>query len=185
MGTLARQHLAWQSYWERPVECVRIIENMVSGNSLLVYQDEPSGLLLRLVLMLIPLASLVGAAVLWSSGETSGSLSLLTSALIIGGVLWVVIPRKYQVYEDHLRIVLGGPLGMNVGFDQIKDIDVTTRTALTMNFVTTIARHYVLIVRKHGFSIAITPKSDQTFVEHANRAMEEWARTRGIQRTPA
>lgn len=155
---------------------------MADRNSLLLYQDEPSGILLRMVLMLLPLAFLVGSAFLWSSGENEGSLSLLVTGLIMGVILWTVIPRKYQVYEDHLRIVLGGPLRMNIRFDQIKEIRVTSRTAMTMNFVTTFAKTYVIIARKNGMSIAITPKSNEAFIENANRAMDEWARTRGNQR---
>ena len=134
--------------------------------------------------MLLPAAFLVGGAYLWSSGESEASVTLVAAGLIMAGIFWVVIPRKYQVYEDHLRIVLGGPLGFNIGFDKIRDIEVTRRTAMTINFVTTFAMTYVLILRKQGMSIAITPKSNDAFVENADRAMDEWARTRGIQRSP-
>ena len=129
--------------------------------------------------MIVPVGMLIAGAYLWSTGEPAGGLVLLGEALIIGLILWLVFPRKYQVYEDHLRIVLGGPFSIKVGFDRVVAVEVTSRTAMTVNFVTRFARTYVRIARKGGLSIAITPKSYERFVENANKAIKEWARSRG------
>ena len=140
----------------------------------MLYQDKPKyGLLLRLILI-IPLAFLVGSLYLYLSGDTSGSLALLPEAFILGLIFWLVFPREYQVYEDHLRIVLGGPFSVKVGFQNIKAIRITSRTGLTVNFVTRIAKSYVEIVKKRGWSIAITPTANDSFVENTNRALEQW-----------
>jgi hypothetical protein len=148
------------------------------SRSLLLYQDKPKyGLLLRLILI-IPLAFLVGSLYLYLSGDTSGSLALLPEAFIVGLIFWLVFPREYQVYEDHLRIVLGGPFSVKVGFQNIKAIRITSRTGLTVNFVTRIAKSYVEIAKKRGWSIAITPSANDSFVENANRALEQWLKTK-------
>jgi hypothetical protein len=148
------------------------------SRSLLLYQDKPKyGLLLRLILIM-PLAFLVGSLYLYLSGDTPGSLALLTEAFIIGLIFWLVFPREYQVYEDHLRIVLGGPFSVKVGFQNIKAIRITSRTGLTVNFVTRIAKSYVEIAKKRGWSIAITPTANDSFVENANRALEQWLKTK-------
>jgi len=153
------------------------IEQLNYSTSLLLYRDKPQyGLILKFILI-IPVAFLVGSLYLYLSGEKSGSLALLPSAFISGLIFWFVFPREYQVYEDHLRIVLGGPFSVKIGFQNIKAVRITSRTGLTINFVTRIARSYVEIVRKKGLTIAITPTDNDPFVENANRALEQWLKT--------
>ena len=83
---------------------------MSFSNKILLYQDKPEyGLLLRFII-LIPLAMLVTGILLWVSGEIDGGLALLTEAILMGLIFWFVFPREYQVYEDHLRIVMGSPI---------------------------------------------------------------------------
>ena len=150
---------------------------MQYSKSILLYQDKPRyGLLLKLILI-IPAAFLVGSLYLWLSGDISGSLALLLSAFIMGLVFWFVFPREYQVYDDHLCIALGRPFSVKVRFQNVKTIRMTSRTGLTVNFVTRITKSYVEIVKKRGWSIAITPTSSDAFVENANRALEQWVRT--------
>jgi len=152
------------------------------SQNILLYQDKPEyGLLLKLILIM-PMAFLAVSVYLWSSGETSGSLALLIEAFIIGLIFWFAFPREYQVYEDHLRIVLGGSFSVKVGFHNIKTIRITSRSSFTVNFVTRITRSYVEIVKKKGLSIAITPTDNDTFVENANRALGQWLKlmSRGV-----
>ena len=148
------------------------------SRSILLYQDKPTyGLLLKLILI-IPAAFLVGSLYLYLSGDVTGSLALLPGALISGLVFWFVFPREYQVYEDHLRIVLGGPFSVKVGFQNIKAVRITNRTGLTINFVTRITKSYVEIVKKRGWNIAIIPTDNDPFVENANRSLEQWLTTK-------
>jgi hypothetical protein len=145
--------------------------------SLLLYQDEPAyGLLLKLIIVLVPAGLLVFSIYLWSSGENSGSIALFAEGIVFAIIFWVVFPRRYQVYEDHLRIVLGKPFSVKVGFEGIKAVELTSRTSLTVNFVTNLAKTYVLINKKTGLSIAITPRNNALFVENANRALKQWER---------
>jgi hypothetical protein len=144
------------------------------STNILLYQDKPRyGLLLKLILI-IPVAFLMGGLYLWLSGDISGSLALLPQGFIIGLIFWFVFPREYQVYEDHLRIALGGPFSAKVDFQNIKTVRITNRTGLTVNFVTRITKSYVEIVKKKGWSIAITPTDNDSFVENANRILEQW-----------
>jgi len=147
------------------------------SQSVLLYQDKPKyGLLLKLILI-IPMILLASSIYLWSTDDTFGSLTLLTEAFIIGLILWFVLPREYQVYENYLRIVLGGPFSVKVGFQNIETIRITSRVSFTVNFVTRITKSYVEIVIKKGMSIAITPTDDKSFVEKANLALSQWAKT--------
>jgi hypothetical protein len=147
------------------------------SQSVLLYQDKPKyGLVLKIVLI-IPVILLALSLYLWSTGDAPVSLVLLTEAVIIGLILWFVLPREYQVYENHLRIVLGGPFSVKVGFQSIEAIRITSRVSFSINFVTRITRSYVEIAIKKGMSIAITPTDDKSFVEKANQALSQWAKT--------
>jgi hypothetical protein len=162
----------------RPVQysipCVTI-SGMRLSKSLLLYQDEPAyGLPLKLIFLVVPGLLLAASIVLRAVGEVTGSLVLLIEAFTIGLIFWAVFPRKYQVYEDHLRIALGGPFSVRIGFDSIKTVSVTNSFSLTVNLTTTLARSYVKIEKKRGFDVAITPRDRDLFVENANRALNQW-----------
>jgi len=82
---------------------------------------------------------------------------LVVPGVITGLVFWFVFPREYRVYDDHLRIVLGRPFSVKVGFQDVEAVRTTSRSSLSLNFVTRITRTYVEIARKKGTSITITP----------------------------
>jgi hypothetical protein len=153
---------------------------MSYSKSLLVYQDEPAyGLLLKLVIAIIPAMFLAASIYVLSLGDTSGGSALLVEAFIVGLIFWLVFPREYQVYEDHVRIVLGGPFSVKVGFDKIETIRVTSRLSFGTNMVTRITKSHVEIVKKKGLSIAITPTANDLFVEAGNQALSQWVKTSG------
>ena len=129
------------------------------------------------LILIIPIAFLVGSLYLYLSDDVSGSLALLPGALFSGLIFWFVFPREYQVYDDHLRIALGRPFSIKVRFQNLKTIRIASQTGLTVNFVIRITKSYVEIVKKRGRNIAITPTSSDAFVENANRALEQWVRT--------
>lgn len=144
------------------------------SKSVLLYRDKPRyGLVLKLIL-LIPAVPLAGGLYLWLSGDNTDGLALLIESFIIGLIFWLVFPREYQIFEDHIRIVLGGSLSVKIGFQNVKVIRTTGRTGLTVNFVTRITRRYVEIVIKRGLGIVITPTDNENFIENANRALEQW-----------
>jgi hypothetical protein len=124
---------------------------MSYSKSLLLYQDETAyGLLLKLVIVIVPASLLAASIYLWSSGESAGGLALLAESFFIGLIFWVVFPRRYQIYEDHLRIVLGGPVAVKIGFDKIEAIGVTSRLTFSVNFVTKFTKSYVEIAKKRA-----------------------------------
>ncbi len=112
-----------------------------------------------------------------SSGETTGATVLLVETFVVGLIFWSIFPRRYQVYQDHLRIVLGGPFSVKIRFEQIKTIEVTSGLTFSVNFVTEFTKSYVEIAKKRGLSVAITPRDKDLFVENANQALSQWMKT--------
>ncbi|OGN90571.1 MAG: hypothetical protein A2158_08370 [Chloroflexi bacterium RBG_13_46_14] len=101
---------------------------------------------------------------------------MLVEVFIVGFIFWCVFPRMYQVYEDHIRIVLGGPFSVKVGFVDIKAIRITNNLILSVNFVTKLTKNYVEISKNKGLPIAITPNDFEQFLENANYALSQWKR---------
>ena len=148
------------------------------SKSVLLYQDKPTyGLLLKLIIVIVPVALLAASIYVLSLGDSSGGLALLVEVFIVGFIFWIVFPRRYQVYEDHVRIVLGGPFSVKVEFAKIEAIRITSRFVFSVNFVTRLTKSYVEIAKKSGLSIVITPRDDDLFVENANRAFNRWVKT--------
>jgi hypothetical protein len=146
-------------------------------SSLLLYQDEPPARLLRVLFLVIP-AILLFTGIRIRPTDYSAGAFLMVEGLIVGLLLQMVLPRRYEIYEDRLRIVLGGPFGVTLMFDRIRDIQVTGRTSFTVNLVTTFAMKYTLITMKKGPGFAITPKAGEDFVKRAREAMADWKGTR-------
>jgi hypothetical protein len=146
------------------------------SQSVLLHQDKPQyGLFVKLILI-IPVILLASSIYLWSTGDVVRGLVLLTEAFIMGLIFWFVFPREYQVYENHLRIVLGGSFSVKIGFQNIEAIRITSRLSFNINFVTRITGSYVEIAKKKGISIAITPTDKESFVEKANSALSQWVK---------
>ncbi len=143
-----------------------------------LYQDRPKyGLTLKLT-MALPVVLIAAGICYWSTGDATGGSGLAVPGVITGLVFWFVFPREYRVYDDHLRIVLGRPFSVKVGFQDVEAVRTTSRSSLSLNFVTRITRTYVEIARKKRTSITITPMVAESFVEEANRALGRWAATR-------
>jgi hypothetical protein len=141
---------------------------------LLYSEDALYGPVLKLIFLIIPTAFIVMSVYLWLNDAHEGSIALFVDGVFIGIIFLSILPRKYQIYDDQLRIVLGGPFSIKLGFEKITKIEVTNKTLLTANFVTAMGRNYVRIVRKKGLDIAITPKSNEEFVDRTNRALRIW-----------
>ena len=55
-----------------------------------------------------------------------------------------------------MRVVLGGPFSVKVGFHKIKAIRVTNRLTMSVNFITKLTKYSVEIAKKKRPSIAFT-----------------------------
>ncbi len=149
--------------------------------SLLLYEDKPAySTVLKVVIVLVPGLLLFNSLFFWSAGDMEAARALLIEALIIILIFWLVFPRSYKIYEDHIRIALGGPLSVKVGFDNVKAVRVSSNLSFGVNFATAISRSYVEIVKVRGARIAITPKDRESFVDNASRALEAWKKERAM-----
>jgi len=85
-----------------------------------------------------------------------------------------ILPRRYQIFEDRLRILMGGPFAINISFSNIEEAKPAAgRKAFAYGGLrlATATRNVVEIVRKKGLNLVISP-SNEMFLEQLNQARQ-------------
>jgi hypothetical protein len=103
--------------------------------------------------------------VVWGGEE---ALTVFGTVLFEIVLYWLIMPRRFQITSDKLRIVLGGPLAFNIAPSEIEEARSRTGTAAFIYFGTrfaTSASHTVEIVRGRGRNMVISPSDDEEFIK--------------------
>jgi hypothetical protein len=134
-----------------------------------------------------PYAGWLKVVIVWSLVLTGGlGFALLpvnpaAAAVLLGVTVFdallfhFVLPRKYQIFTDRLRVVLGRPFAFNVPLGTIAEArPVSGIMALAgggIRFATTTST-VVKIVRSRGMNVVISPRGQDLFLEHLQSALE-------------
>lgn len=150
---------------------------------MIIYEDKPKyDLLGKILLLFAPslmllLVILIETGLLQTESEEEAMMAkqiLLASLLAILILYWAILPRKFEIHEDKLKIVLGFmsysiPLKEIAGVRRAENWKALTYKGL--RFATSI-KNLVEIRKKKGLSIVISPQNPQIFIENLNRAIE-------------
>ena len=85
----------------------------------------------------------------------------------------MILPRRFQILSDKLRIVLGGPLAINIPISDIEEVRSRTGIKAFVYFgvrFATSSSHTVEIIRKKGLNMVISPTNDDEFIKQLNQA---------------
>ena len=98
--------------------------------------------------------------------------TLFVSALV-AAILWLLLPRRYELWPDRIRIVLGWRMGLNIPFEQIDDVHITRGSSAFvfwgLKFATSV-KSPVLIKRKRAMSVIISPREADDFIDAVREA---------------
>jgi hypothetical protein len=142
----------------------------------IIYEDVP-----RYDSWLRPLTSgfvflflLLGLICLFFSTELA--ITMFALAVFMALLFGAIIPRRFQIYGDRLRIQLGGPIAYNI---PLKHIDEARHGASSdvwfywgIRFGTSTA-NVVEIVRNRGMNTIITPTHFHEFLNQLNQAVQQ------------
>ena len=159
---------------------------------IVLYEDKPRyDLWLEAVVAFAPILCIVlglltyyGVLPAESEEETrTASIVLFAASAFVLLLFWAIFPRRYQILEDRIKIVLGRPFSFNIGFDTVKE----TRGAgggkalaySGLRFVTS-TKSVVEIVRNRGMNVVISPSNRELFLEELNKAVANGRRSQGI-----
>jgi hypothetical protein len=142
------------------------------------YEDSPHYDVWFKGIMMLPVFFIViGLYFLFTAG-VAAAIGEFAIAVLMGAIYWALMPRKYQVLNSKLKIVLGGPFSFNVPFDTLETARKPEGVSLGLNFATTfLSEHAVEIKRKKGMTVNITPDNRDLFLENLNKAIYDWKRS--------
>ena len=130
------------------------------------------------LIFIIPLGLFVASVIFAGRQDFEPSLVLLGEAVLFVLILYFVFPRRYQLYQDRLRIVLGAPLAINIRLSTIKQARHSSGSRAFfypgVRFATS-SRSVVEIVRRRGINYVISPKNSDSFLAQLNQAISSRA----------
>jgi len=127
------------------------------------------------LIWLIPTALIIGALIFLYYKEVEAFWTLLGDTVLIVAIFYFIFPRKFQIYNDRIRIVLGNPLTINILFSTIKEVKhIEGSRAYTysgMRFATS-SRYVIEILRIKGINYVISPQHGELFLEQLKQAVQ-------------
>ncbi|MFC2014015.1 hypothetical protein ACFLU8_03960 [Chloroflexota bacterium] len=142
----------------------------------LLYEDRARyDCWLRLILFGIPIILLIVGIILIPE-DREGVIAVFSGSLFVIFLFYLVLPKKHQVFEDKLKIVLGWPLYVDIALTNISDSQITSgRKAFAywgIRFATS-SKSVVEIIRKRGLNIVISPGNGPLFVDRLREACKQ------------
>jgi hypothetical protein len=151
----------------------------------IVYEDNPHYDVWLKGIMMLPAFFLIIGIYYLVTAQVGSAIGLFATGVLMGAIYWAVFPRKYQILDSKIRIVLGGQFSFKVPFDNLETAGKPEGVSLGLNFATTfLSQHAVEIKRKKGMKVNITPNDRDLFLENLSKAVYDWRRNniKGMQR---
>jgi len=92
-------------------------------------------------------------------------------------IFWCILPKRFLVYEDRIKIVLGGPFSYTVPFRDITNVRQATKDMAWIYWglrLGTSQKFQIEIDRKNGLGVIISPSMENEFIEQLNLARENY-----------
>ncbi len=143
--------------------------------NILLYEDTPEyDFWLKLILGgLLALTFILG--IIFISQDIGAAIAMFGITLFDAVLFKAILPRRFQIFEDRLKILLGGPLAINIPFSNIAEVKPASARKIFVYWgerFATSTRHVVEIVRKQGLNLIISPAHDDMFLEQLNQARQ-------------
>ncbi|MFC1871535.1 hypothetical protein ACFLYF_03950 [Chloroflexota bacterium] len=108
--------------------------------------------------------------------DTEGALVMFGATLFDALLFHAILPRRFQIFPDRLRIVLGQPFAINLALSNIAEARLSSGNKVFaywgIRFATS-TRCIVEIVRKRGLNLVISPTNCDTFREQLNQTLAD------------
>jgi uncharacterized protein (DUF58 family) len=121
----------------------------------------------------------VAAAIVLAFFSLVAAVSLLVAGLFTAAVLWLVLPRRFEVTPEEIRIVLGARARHRIGLGTVAEVRpgkwhqalayAGIRYAIPSSEI-------VEIKRSSGMNVVISPKDADEFIRQANLALDRFRR---------
>jgi hypothetical protein len=149
---------------------------------MLLYEDTPvyDAWVKYIIGGILALTLIIGMVLL--AFDTAGAVAMFIITVFDAVLFRLILPRRFQVYEDRLKIVLGGPFVINIPFTDIVKAEPApaSRTMIYWGLrLATSTRHVVEIDRRHGLSVVISPANEDIFLTQLDQARRVYSGING------
>ena len=130
------------------------------------------------LLFLIPIGLFIGGIISSLNQELEASLVLLGEGVFFILLFYFIMPRRYQIFHDKLKIVLGSPFSIDIPLSTIKEVKHSSGIKALVYYgvrFATSTEYVVEVVRNKGLNYIISPKNGEIFLEQLNQAIENEA----------
>ena len=141
----------------------------------MIYEDTPKyDLWLKLILGGVLALTLI-LGVIFIYRDTEAAITMFGITVFDALLFKAILPRRFQIFEDRLKILLGGPFSINILLSNIAEVKpASSRKVFAywgIRFATSTS-NVVEVVRKKGLNLIISPRNDDMFLEQLNQALQ-------------
>ena len=148
---------------------------------MVIYEEQADYAPWFKLIFLIPTGLIVGGVIAAFSPEVEASIPLIIEGAFVVLLFYFILPRKYQILQYGLRIVLGKPFHIDISLSTIKEVKqepgIKTYAYSGVRFATS-TKNVVEIIRTKGMNYVISPQNSSIFMEQLNSTVKEAARYR-------
>lgn len=151
--------------------------NILPGmeSHLVVFEDRPVWDKLNRYLIGGILAVPLIVTVVLLTQDTLGAAIMFGVTVFDAVLIWCILPKKFLVFEDRLKIVLGGPFSYTIPFRDIINVSQATKDMAWVYWglrLGTSQKYQVEIDRKNGMGVILSPSMEKEFIEQLNQVRE-------------
>jgi len=100
---------------------------------------------------------------------------LITMALVMGILLYLIIPSKLIILDSAIRIGFRVPLAFLIPFSTVVTVRPSRRSTIGINLPSNMSQSKAVeIVRKSRLTVTITPLDKEAFLTNFDKAFKEW-----------
>ena len=138
-----------------------------------IYQDTARYDMWFKVVLLLP-AVVIAFAIFgnFKMGEEAKYIVIAVVA-VVGLAFWLLMPRRFIIFEDRLKFIQGIGISFSVSFDRIEAARELGKTAFNINLSTSNTTAIELVV-KQGMNINFSPEDRDEFIKKLNQSVEKW-----------
>jgi hypothetical protein len=129
------------------------------------------GRFIKIMLGIAPLLLLVVGFV-ELNGNPADAYGLFGTGAGVLLLYWLILPHRFEIYPDRLRVILGGPFAFNIGFAEITAVEVLPPArafAISGLKMATDAGTALIIKRRGKLDVSLSPRDRDEFL----RVLEE------------
>jgi len=145
------------------------------GPGYLMYEDAARYDRVQFLVFVAVIAATLVPAVVLLFYDTEEAAAMFGVTLLDALIFHLVFPRRYQVFNTKLRIVLGWPISWDIKLSTIKEAHPAPAIATWIYGgvrLATSSATAVEIVRRKGMGVIISPSNRETFLEQLNAAVK-------------